>query len=484
MERQLNVRMAPHLVKPLKMVIPTFDGEHPDRLVGLALGMYDVMAVPSVRERRRRKGDPDPDLPADAADWSPERHREITGDEVVELMPALEGRNPTAGFLFYDCQTDDVRLVLSAIDEASKYGAVCVNGVEAKALLESGGRAIGVRAVDTETGEEFEVKAAHVVNATGVWADQLRPDELRDEAELPRIRPSRGTHILIDQKHLPLVAGAIVPAGEGRSIFALPWLGRTLIGTTDSDYEADQLEHVPPSEGDVDYLLDAVNDFFGTEIGAADIVGAFAGVRPLIAPAEGKRSVDISRKAELFETSSGMITITGGKLTTWRAMAEDTVDRIVEREGGDVPCRTKKAKIGAQIDPAELPRVEGVTEDAYEALAGRYGAQAADVLEVARERGTLAQPIVGDLPDLLAEAIWAARHQQARTLSDVLFRRTRLALLAGRELCEPQSAALARLADVLGDELGWDATEREQQIAAFLKEAQEEGICVTVKSAA
>ena len=179
-----------------------------------------------------------------------------------------------------------------------------------------------------------------------------------------------------------------------------------------------------------------------------------------------------------------MITITGGKLTTWRAMAEDTVDRIVEREGGDVPCRTKKAKIGAQIDPAELPRVEGVTEDAYEALAGRYGAQAADVLEVARERGTLAQPIVGDLPDLLAEAIWAARHQQARTLSDVLFRRTRLALLAGRELCEPQSAALARLADVLGDELGWDATEREQQIAAFLKEAQEEGICVTVKSAA
>ena len=137
---------------------------------------------------------------------------------------------------------------------------------------------------------------------------------------------------------LPLVGGAIAPAGGGRTIFVLPWLGQTLVGTTDNDYEGD-LEHVQPAPEDVAYLLDAVNAFFATQLGAADIAGAFAGVRPLISTGDPKKSVDISRKAELYETSSGLVTITGGKLTTWRRMAKLAVDRIVEREGRDAPCR-------------------------------------------------------------------------------------------------------------------------------------------------
>ncbi len=185
-----------------------------------------------------------------------------------------------------------------------------------------------------------------------------------------------------------------MPAGEGRSIFALPWFGRSLIGTTDNDYEADSLEHVPPSQDDVAYLLDAVNATFATELTSDDVVGAFAGVRPLIAPAEGKRSVDISRKAELYETSSGMVTITGGKLTTWRHMAEMTVDRIVERAGDRDPCRTLNAKIGVLVNPDDLTRVEGVPEESYGALADRYGAAAEGVLTVAGEDGRLAQPII------------------------------------------------------------------------------------------
>jgi glycerol-3-phosphate dehydrogenase len=205
-------------------------------------------------------------------------------------------------------------------------------------------------------------------------------------------------------------------------------------------------------------------------------------VRPLIAPAEGKKSVDISRKAELYETSSGMITITGGKLTTWRHMAEMTVDRIVSRDGAEAPCRTRDAAIGKWVSPDELRRVEGVPEASYEALAGRYGAVADQVLAVAEESGELAQPIVEGLDDILAEAVWAVREQQATTLSDVMLRRTRLGLLAGRDALELDSLFVRRVADAMARELGWVAAEIEAQIAQFRSEAEAEGVSVAVLS--
>ncbi len=357
----------------------------------------------------------------------------ISGEEVLELLPALAAREPTSGYLFYDCQTDDVRLVLTVLGEAERFGAVCANRLDVTGLREHDGRATGVHVLDVESGERFEVRAANVVNATGVWADELRPQELHDEAELPSIRPSRGTHITLGHEDLPLVGGAIVPAGAGRSIFALPWLGHTLIGTTDNDYEG-PLDHIMPSDGDVDYLLQAVNDFFGTELAPGDLTGAFAGVRPLIATGDPRKSVDISRKAELYETSSGMITITGGKLTTWRRMAKMTVDRMVERDARDAPCRTHEIPLGQAISAQDLPRVEGVPDDSYRALADRYGHGAHDVLALAADRGELAQPIVPGLPDLLAEAALASRREQARSIGDVMLRRTRLGLLAAREL--------------------------------------------------
>src|SRR5204863_404282 len=177
----------------------------------------------------------------------------------------------------------------------------------------------------------------------------------------------------------------------------------TLVGTTDSEYDADDLDHVRPPDDDVDYLLGAVNAYFGAELGRADITGAYAGVRPLISTGDPRKSVDISRKAELYETSSGMITITGGKLTTWRRMAKMAVDRLVEREARTAPCRTHEVPLGQPIDAAELPRVEGVPQEAYERLAGRYGHTAHEVLAVAAESGELAQPIVAGGPaDLLA----------------------------------------------------------------------------------
>ncbi len=500
LERQLMVTLAPHLVRPLPLVVPAFDGARPDRLVGVGLNLYDVMSVDRDRLRSRRgrrsRGRPQGNRPADRGEpgspppddrspgresWSPERHRVISGEEVVELLPALAAREPTSGYLFYDCQTDDVRLVLTVLGEAERFGAVCCNRLDVAGLLVREGRAHGVRVIDGESGESFEVRAANVVNATGVWADQLRPEELHDEAELPRIRPSRGTHVTLSHEDLPLIGGAIVPAGAGRTIFALPWLGHTLVGTTDNDYEG-PLDHVKPSGEDVGYLLDAVNEFFGSALGAGDLTGAFAGVRPLISTGDPKKSVDISRKAELYETSSGMITITGGKLTTWRRMAKMTVDRIVERDARDAPCRTQEIPLGQAIAVEELPRVEGVSAEAYQPLASRYGYAAHQVLALAAERGELAQPIVPGLPDLLAEVALAARREQARSIGDVLLRRTRLGLLAARELVgdgpagSPAKGPVERVGDVLARELEWSPERRARELDRFAEEAGAEGI--------
>jgi glycerol-3-phosphate dehydrogenase len=476
LERQLMVALAPHLVQPLPLVVAAFEGARPDRLLGVGLNLYDVMSVDrdrlrsrrSKRARSEREGNQPPQA-MEGASWSPERHRVISGGEVLELLPALAAREPTSGYLFYDCQTDDVRLVLTVLGEAERFGAVCANRLNVTGLLERDGRTRGVRALDIESGAELEVRAANVINATGVWADQLRPDELRDEAEMPRIRPSRGTHLILRHEDLPLVGGAIVPAGNGRTIFALPWLGRTLVGTTDNDYEGD-LEHVQPPAEDIDYLLQAVNDFFGAALDTGHLAGAFAGVRPLISTGDPKKSVDISRKAELYETSSGMITITGGKLTTWRRMAKMTVDRLVERDARDAPCRTHEIPLGQAITLEELPRVEGVPAGSYAALAARYGDAAHQVLALAAERGELAQPIVAGLPDLLAEVVLAARNEQARSVGDVLLRRTRLGLLAAREL------PVERIADVLARELDWDPERIEREIERFAEEARAEGI--------
>ena len=505
LERQLLVALAPHLVHPLPLVVPAFDGARPDRLMGVGLNLYDVMSVDRerLRSRRSRRGQRAQSgrghgeqaqgesgvllartaMVEEGESWSPERHRVITGDAVLELLPALCKREPTSGYLFYDCQTDDARLVLTVLGEAERFGAVCANRMHASALLERDGRARGVQLLDEESGESFEVRAENVVNATGVWADELRPQELHDEAELPIIRPSRGTHITLRHEDLPLVGGAIVPAGAGRTIFALPWLGRTLVGTTDNDYEG-SLRHVRPSEEDVDYLLAAVNDFFAIDLGTEDLAGAYAGVRPLISTGDTKKSVDISRKAELYETSSGMITITGGKLTTWRRMAKMVVDRIVEREARDAPCRTAEIPLGQAVGVEDLPQADGVSEQARAALAARYGYGAHEALALIAERAELARSIVPGLPDLMAEVVIAARREQARSVGDVLLRRTRLGLLAARELMADSElvagtaneSPVGRVAAVLGGELGWD----EQRIAAeaecFLEEGSLEGI--------
>ena len=469
LERQLMVKLAPHLVTPLEMVVPAFGGGRPDRLVGIGLNMYDVMATPRLRGRRaaRRAAE------NGEGDWSPARHRLISGEEVVELLPALAAREPTGGYLFYDCQTDDARLVLTVLGEAERFGAICANRLEVVGLVSHDGDDGGVRVRDAESGAELSVRADNVINATGVWADPVRPDELHSEAELPTIIPSRGTHVTLSSVDLPLRAGAIVPAGNDRSIFALPWLGASLLGTTDNTYDGD-IDRVRPGAGDIDYLLEATNSFFGTSLGPGDLTGAYAGVRPLISSGDARRSVDISRKAELYETSSGLITITGGKLTTWRRMAKLAVDRLVERDGRDAPCRTHEIPLGEPVDPDILPRVDGVPEESYAAMAARYGHAAHELLALAGTRTELAAPIVAGHPDLLAEAPFSASREQALSVGDVLLRRTRLGLVAARAIRESGGEVPVQVARAMGAELGWDEARVALEARRFDQEARVE----------
>jgi glycerol-3-phosphate dehydrogenase len=472
LERQLMVQLAPHLVYPTPFLVAALGEERRDRKLGLGLNMYDVMATTRVgRSRRELRASKEED---EDFYWSPDRHRTIDRDEVLDLVPALAAREPKDAYLFYDCQTDDVRLVLTVLGEAERFGAVMLNGANVTELLSANGRATGVACVEADSGERFEVGADHVVNATGVFADRIRPEEVVEEEDVPRIAPSRGTHLILDQADLPMGdAACIVPAGEGRMIFSLPWYGRTLIGTTDNDYDGDTT-HPKPAEGDVGYLLEAVNEFFGTALTQSDLVGAYAGVRPLISSGDPRKSVDISRKAELYETSSGMLTITGGKLTTWRRMAKQTVDRLVEREGREAPCHTAEIPLGMEARAEDLEAPEGVGEASVAQLAFRYGHASRAVLDLARKDPKLAGPIVPGRPDLLAEVAIAARREQARSVGDVLLRRTRLGILAAPQLRDAR--AVRPVAEVLGAELGWSRRRVKQEAEAWPQAAAQEGI--------
>ena len=253
LERSLLVKLAPHLVRPLPFIVPDVRGQAPRPHARHGAEHVRRHVVAAAAATRRRSG-------------APTATGRSTAPRCSTSFPRSPTASPPRGYLFYDCQTDDARLVLTVLGEAERFGAVIANRCEVTGLVERGGRAAGRARPRRPGGGEFELCADNVVNATGVWADRIRPQELYAEEEMPVIRPSRGTHITLPRELLDVRAGAIVPAGGGRTVFVLPWLGRTLVGTTDNDYEG-SVEHVPPADEDVAYLLEAVNAFFATELG-------------------------------------------------------------------------------------------------------------------------------------------------------------------------------------------------------------------------
>jgi glycerol-3-phosphate dehydrogenase len=446
-ERQRLLRNAPHLVHVLPFLVPIMQhggviDRRLSRVLGTALWMYDLTGGWRIGKR----------------------HHRITIEAAVSRMPTLDRAHVAGAYVYYDAQADDARLTLAIARSAADHGAVVVNHTELVGLVKDGDRVQGarVRALG-EPGaaggvEELEVRARCVVNAAGVWSDRVRTiDEGADPSSL---RPAKGVHVTLPWAKVRNDIAAIIPvAGDRRSVFVIPWGDTTYVGTTDTEYDG-PLDDPTCTGDDVDYLLRALNGVIGEPVGRADVIGTWAGLRPLLR-GEGDRTADLSRRHAVRTSPSGVVTVTGGKLTTYRRMAADTVDAVVDMLGTSVPrSDTRRLKLHGATG-AEAPPV-GVEPSLHQHLAGRYGTEAAAVAALAADP-SLAEPLVPGQPYLRAEAVYAVRHEMARTLDDVLSRRTRARLFA-RDASADAADAVAAL---LAPELGWTVAERDAQVAAY-----------------
>ncbi|MCW2607795.1 MAG: glycerol-3-phosphate dehydrogenase/oxidase [Frankiales bacterium] len=452
-ERQLLMRLAPHLVRPMDFLYPVWPDTAKRRLLGLGLTTYDVFAL------------------AMAGRGDVKRHRRLDADAAVALAPALAESGLSYSYVYGDCATDDARLVLAVAQAARRFGALVVPYAEVTGLShDPDGRVDGAVVHDRLGGDDVVLRARHVVNATGVWVDRLQGfDEPGREAV---VQPSKGVHVVVPAERLPLrEASVLLPSrqGDGRSMFAIPWGRQTILGTTDTPYDG-ALEDLSLTAEDLAYVLAAGNDVFRRSLTADDVLGAWAGVRPLIRTPGATSMKDVSRRHTLVEGRGGLLTITGGKLTTYRRMAEDVVDRVVARDGRRARCRTDRVALTGSCPLPQLlaevtaaARALGLPDDAAATLVRQSGEQAHDVLALVAAEPALGQQLVPHAPHLQAEVVHAARAEGACTLDDVFSRRTRLSL---RERDAGLSAAPAAAA-LLARETGQDAAWAAAQVVAY-----------------
>jgi glycerol-3-phosphate dehydrogenase len=467
-ERQRLLANAPHLVRPLPFMIPLFgrDGavnKSVAKVYSTGLWGYDVIGGLRIGKR----------------------HRRIGREEASRLMPTLRTDRLVAGFIYWDARADDARLTLQIVRTAVlDHGAVAVNHVPVSGMTRDGsGRVTGVQLGADLTGtgtasgasaEGLEVRAGVVVNAGGVWSDDVR--QLAESAHPDTIRPAKGVHITLPLEKLPTEVAVVLPVPKDRrSIFVVPWGNRVYVGTTDTDYSG-SLEDPQCTGEDIRYLVEAVNASVSAPISEADILGSWAGLRPLIKAAATERTADLSRRHAVARTADGVITVTGGKLTTYRRMAADAVDvalaELRHTGGGPVKARparrspTKRLRLHAATDPGPAVKaLAGLVDPAVaEHLVSRHGSDAQAIVELIGERPELDEALVPGLAYLAAEAVWAVRSEMALTVDDVLSRRTR-ALLLDREAA---AGAAASVAGLMGAELDWDQAEQEGQAADFL----------------
>jgi glycerol-3-phosphate dehydrogenase len=450
-ERQRLLDNAPHLVTPIPFLIPLFGragvvNRSVARAYRSALWLYDLTG--GVRIGRR--------------------HEKVSKAEALSHLPTLRGDDLLEGFLYWDARADDARLTLTVLRTAVlEHDATAANYCPATAF-ERGpdGRVSGAR-IEPVGGEPITVRASVVVNAAGVWADAVRT--LDEGADPHSIRPAKGIHVTVPREALPCDIAAVIPVRKDhRSIFVVSWGEEVYLGTTDTRWEGplDQPDCTPE---DVEYILDAANAVTTKPLGPSDITGIWSGLRPLLAPVAGKRApsertADLSRRHTVRTSPSGVVTVTGGKLTTYRKMAEDTVDAAMAVLGGRRRrCVTKNLRLrGAPAGqgPHRADRRgetwSGPPADAASSaathLAGRYGTETPAVLAVAEGRPELLEPLVPGLPYLGAEALYAVRAEMACTLADVLDRRTRASLRDARGA----AAAAPAVAALVAPELGWD----------------------------
>ncbi len=461
-ERQLLMRLAPHLVRPMDFLYPVWPDTARRRLLGLGLSTYDVFAL------------------ANTGGSAVRRHSRIDAEEAVALAPALADSGLAYSYLYGDCATDDARLVLAVVQAARRFGALVASYAEVTGLSKGpDGRVDGAQLHDRLDDRVLQVRARHVVNATGVWVDQLQG--LEEPGRPGVVQPSKGVHVVVPHDRLPLRdTSVLLPSkqGDGRSMFAIPWGRQTILGTTDTPYDG-ALADLSLTAEDLDYVLAAGNAVFRTGLTADDVLGAWAGVRPLIKqPASGDGSMsDISRRHTLVEGAGGLLTITGGKLTTYRRMAKDVVDRVVERDGRRARCRTDEIALSGRLDvPLLLDEVRaaavplGLDDEVARSLVRQLGERATDVLQLVAADTRLGERLTPHAPHIAAEVVHAARAEGAATLEDAYGRRMRLSLRE-RDAGLPGALRAARL---LAAETGRDDAWAQAQVGAYAEAVRRE----------
>ena len=462
-ERQILRRNAPHLVKVLPFLIPIFStkgvvNRKLARAMGTAMWMYDLTGGLRIGKM----------------------HKRVSKKQALEWFPTLPADKLMPSYLYYDAEADDARLVVTVARTAAlRFDATLVNRTEVVDLQkDSNGNVNGVTV--KADGRTVTVSTKAVVNAAGVWSDDVRA---LDEAEHPRsIRPAKGVHITVPWSKVRNTVAAVIPVpGDKRSVFVVPWGQFTFVGTTDTDYTG-PIDDPQCNENDVEYLLRALNGSITETVTTDDILGTWAGLRPLVADPEASgRTADLSRRHKVRRSDSGVVTITGGKLTTYREMAADTIDEVLsEVLDADRIARfrrrskTKHIKIhGANgyedlVDSADT--ISPLGGDQVRRLADRYGSDATTVLAIAESDQSLAEPLVPGLHYLRAEAIFAVRYEMATTVDDILSRRTRARL----ETRDASADAAAAVAALLAPELGWDEAEQARQVADYRARIDEE----------
>jgi glycerol-3-phosphate dehydrogenase len=454
-ERQTLLKLAPHLVWPMDFVYPVWPDTARRRLLGLGLSTYDVFA--GVRNVRR--------------------HEKVSAERAVKIAPALEGSGLSYAYVYGDSGTDDARLVLAVVQAARSFGAHALPYAQVVGLhRDSAGDVSGARVHDRFLDSEYDIWARHVVNATGVWVDDVLT--MLEPTRLPAVQPSKGVHVVVNRERLPLAhASVLLPSRQGdrRSMFAIAWGPQTILGTTDTAYDG-PLDALALTAEDLDYVLAAGNAVFGRDLDIDDVVGAWVGVRPLLRSGEGDSAgagevlSDMSRRHTLLDGPARLVTITGGKLTTYRRMAKDVVDLLVERDNRKARCRTDEISLGSTqtfthllntVEEAGAPL--GISAQTARVLARQHGDAAFDVLSLIAADPSLAAQITPADNHVLAEVVYAARHEGAATLDDVFSRRTRLSLRV-RDAGLPSAARAARM---LADEIGRDEAWADAQVTAY-----------------
>lgn len=434
-ERGLLFRNAPHLVHRREFVVPAYRWlDLP--FYGIGLKLYDLLAGRSNLGASRR----------------------IRAAEVVERLPTIATRGLRGGIVYGDGQFDDARLAIALARTLADLGGAALNHAPLVRFAHRRGRIAAVLARDDETGEELTIEARVVVNATGVFADSVRRLDDPGTAATPLLTPSRGTHVVLDRSFLPGSSALLVPrTDDGRVLFTIPWHDRILVGTTDTPVSEPSVEP-RPSPDEVAYLLDYVGRYLVKRPGPADIRSQFAGLRPLLSghhPGEGDigaPTARLSREHAVVVSPTGLVTVTGGKWTTYRKMAADAIDQAIAVGGlATRPSSTNDLRLHGW-DDREL--AEG-PEDPL----SFYGTDGSLVRALAAERPEWDGPLHPNLPYHRAEVIWAARHEAARRVEDVLSRRTRALFLDARASIEAAPVVAALLAVELGRDERWQAAE-------------------------